>query len=718
MPWEMPPYVTHQRLMESQLGEELPWSLTDYGIPAGCWDKGVTGTSVVVGVVDTGVDQAHKELGDLKGRVVDVQDFSGSRFGWRDVVGHGTHVAGTIAAAFRNGIGVAGVAPEANLYIAKALNDNGNGTEDSIASAIRWLVSCGCQIINLSLGSPQPSLVIRAAVDDAARQGSLVVVAAGNSSGDVGYPAKWPSCLAVTAFDRNRVLAPFSCFGPEVDIGAPGVEILSTYLNGTYGLLSGTCLAQGSYVYGPEGPKTIENVKVGDTVFAYKDGRVVERVVHASQYRGMAEVHQLRAGGRDVLATGTHQMLALNTRARDIEWVRVDDLTDDHRLLLPQALPTRINPHLDAQITEDFAWLLGFFLGDGWLCGTTSGAMRVCFARKPKPETMAKVERIYHETSGKLLSYTKNGNWSYDDSTKMACIIDSLGLNRPSTAKTVPLWLWNLPRNKQLAFFDGYTASDGHIYAHPGYKTPPHCFECSPSDLIRRLAAFADYQGWKHSTPSSRTRMLAPNSKEPRLSTSHSLVTTRVPVDGGWAILSNKHVHGAGAKVAADMGLDVDGLFLRSWERREGIETVPVYDLTVPDADCFVTQGLITHNSMATPWVSGFLALRLSWEAAHGGIKTTTVEKVKEFLESAADDVGPTGPDQFSGPGLPNGAKLVPAVVTPPPSGGGAWEGTVLPLGSAGELAFPARPGDYVSWRGSKSKLTAEVLRALAEQVA
>jgi subtilisin family serine protease len=165
------------------------WSLAKIGV-ADAWSH-TTGRGVRVGIVDTGVDLTHE---DLAGRVVegtscvgaagDPAKCTGSP---QDDQGHGTHVAGIIAANKDNGIGIAGVAPDAQLVVAKALNAAGSGTEEDINAGIKWVVDHGAKVVNLSLGDPNfvfTSLLgtsMREGIEYAWSHGAVPVVAAGNS---------------------------------------------------------------------------------------------------------------------------------------------------------------------------------------------------------------------------------------------------------------------------------------------------------------------------------------------------------------------------------------------------------------------------------------------------------------------------------------------------------------------------------------------------------
>jgi subtilisin len=211
---------------------------------------GLGGAGVKVAVVDTGIDCGHP---DLAPNCVYGANFAakGNKLAFDDH-GHGTHVAGIIAAR-DNGFGVIGVAPEATLYAVKVLDNTGSGSWSAVASGIVWAVKNGMNVINMSLGGSSISQAVADAVQAASDAGILVVSAAGNSGccDTVLFPAKLPGSMAIAAVDANDQLASFSSTGPELDVAAPGVDILSTVPTGTcklcdpsgYRSLSGTSMA-------------------------------------------------------------------------------------------------------------------------------------------------------------------------------------------------------------------------------------------------------------------------------------------------------------------------------------------------------------------------------------------------------------------------------------------------------------------------------------------
>lgn len=189
------------------------------------------GRGVTVAVVDTGIACAtldgFTKATDLgKTRCVPGINMVRRHRSSNDDHGHGTHVAGTIAQSTNNALGVAGLAYGARLMPVKVLSAKGWGTTTGVAAGIRWAASNGAQVINLSLGGPRNSRILQAAVHFARSQGAVVVAAAGNSSGAVGFPGASQGVLGVSASDEEDRLAWFSSRGRGVDIAAPGVRVV------------------------------------------------------------------------------------------------------------------------------------------------------------------------------------------------------------------------------------------------------------------------------------------------------------------------------------------------------------------------------------------------------------------------------------------------------------------------------------------------------------
>ena len=205
-----------------------------------------TGQGVIVAVVDSG-SGPHPDLAEnlLPGRSIigTVESQDGKDI---DASGHGTHVAGIIAAVANNGIGGSGVAPNAKILPIQVLDQAGQGDARDVAAGVRFAADNGARVINLSLGGATESLSLSQAITYANDKGVLVVAAAGN--GGAADKPKWPASLdltlAVTAVDQANNATSFDQRGDYIDLSAPGANIVST-AKGDYVTLSGTSMAAG-----------------------------------------------------------------------------------------------------------------------------------------------------------------------------------------------------------------------------------------------------------------------------------------------------------------------------------------------------------------------------------------------------------------------------------------------------------------------------------------
>src|SRR5579872_1817 len=254
------------------------WGINLIG-SAAAWDTS-TGTGVIVAVVDTGIDFTHPDISaniwtntaeipnngiddDGNGYIDDVHgwDFIGSNYlnpiqgnNPVDHFGHGTHVSGTIAAVGNNGVGVIGVAWNAQIMPVKGLDDTGTGIDSTLGPAIIYAANNGADVISNSWAGGGSSQTIADAVSYAYNLGAVIVAAAGNNNDNAWnyYPANLPQVITVAATDHNDNIAYFSNWGTKIDVAAPGVDILSlraagttmgTPLNSLYTRADGTSMA-------------------------------------------------------------------------------------------------------------------------------------------------------------------------------------------------------------------------------------------------------------------------------------------------------------------------------------------------------------------------------------------------------------------------------------------------------------------------------------------
>ncbi len=207
------------------------------------------GKGMTIAVLDTGCDVNHPDLQDriIGGRNFTDDDNSNPDI-YKDYNGHGTHVSGTIAAQ-ENETGVVGVAPEANLLIVKVINKNGSGQYEWIINGLNYAIEQNVDVISMSLGGPADVPELHDAIKEAVKNNILVVCAAGNegdgdeSTDEFAYPGSYNEVISVGAINLDRDSSEFTNSHNEIDVVAPGEDILSTYLNGKYATLSGTSMS-------------------------------------------------------------------------------------------------------------------------------------------------------------------------------------------------------------------------------------------------------------------------------------------------------------------------------------------------------------------------------------------------------------------------------------------------------------------------------------------
>lgn len=218
----------------------MGWEISKFNIP-NLWSKS-TGKNVTVAVIDTGCDLDHK---DLQSNLLSGKNFVNPNSEPYDKVGHGTHVASTIAAA-NNSVGMVGVAPDTKIIPLKALDDNGRGDIRNVIDAVLWAADCNdIDIITMSLGSSVNMKPMHDAIKYAVSKKKSIFCAAGNSGTNSGimYPAVYDEVVAIGSIDQNLNRTDFTCSGPELDFLAPGHNILGCVPGNKYAMMSGTSMS-------------------------------------------------------------------------------------------------------------------------------------------------------------------------------------------------------------------------------------------------------------------------------------------------------------------------------------------------------------------------------------------------------------------------------------------------------------------------------------------
>ncbi len=198
-----------------------------------------TDSKVNVGVIDTGIYLNHFDLVPINQGYNTINADQQPN----DPHGHGTHVAGTIAAR-KNDEGVVGVAPNIELYPVKAFNEDGSAKMSSLIEALQWSIENNIKVLNMSFGVGKDNDTLQESISKTHQAGITMIAAAGNDGADtIDFPARYSEVIAVGAINENKELADFSNYGTNLDVVAPGVNIASTWKNGQFNKLDGTSMA-------------------------------------------------------------------------------------------------------------------------------------------------------------------------------------------------------------------------------------------------------------------------------------------------------------------------------------------------------------------------------------------------------------------------------------------------------------------------------------------
>ena len=235
-----PNYVMNIQTVPNDADYSKQWALPKMDLPA-VWDGNRGNENVVIAILDTGLDYNHP---DKPVRTALGYDFVNDDNSPQDDHGHGTYIAGVIAARSNNNAGIAGICWRCTVMPIKVMNQNGVGTYADVANGIVWAADHGADIINLSIGGYAVSQTLQDAVIYAQNKGVLIVAAAGNQGVNSPlYPASFPNVIGVSATDENDERWARSNSGSYVDVSAPGVGVYGLGLNGQYRSQTGTSVA-------------------------------------------------------------------------------------------------------------------------------------------------------------------------------------------------------------------------------------------------------------------------------------------------------------------------------------------------------------------------------------------------------------------------------------------------------------------------------------------
>lgn len=255
-----------QSTVRNAFSSDENWSLEAiHAAPSG---MAVSRRPVLVAVLDTGIDASHEELvGRIAKHMCFVEDCEVT-----DRLGHGTFIAGIIAADDSNDVGITGLAPESLLLNVKVADDKGMCRQSDLVEGIIWAVDNGAMVVNISIELSEYTSPLEEAVEYAWNNGALVIAAAGNEGNTIPvYPAAFDNCVSVTGIDKDMDIAPLANHGDWVDVAAPGFMIYGVLPGDAYGYQHGTSFAT-AYVSGlaarlfPLASDSNGNGKVNDEV--------------------------------------------------------------------------------------------------------------------------------------------------------------------------------------------------------------------------------------------------------------------------------------------------------------------------------------------------------------------------------------------------------------------------------------------------------------------
>lgn len=385
--------------------------------------------------------------------------------------------------------------------------------------------------------------------------------------------------------------------------------------------MKGTCLTGDVRVLAADGrPVPIEDIEPGEEVLSYDDGEMVSREVNALMNNGEQQVYDLCVGANEITATANHPFLCLSGDG-GVEWKQVSEMTTDDSVVVNKTLPDhgepmplspaadggvqsggavlsrpeQANGRVPAETTEDFARFVGFWLGDGWFNEQTrSHAIMLAAGEREAVDSRytSLAESVFglkmkeRRQDGRVLNY-------YASAERVYRLFDRLDLDRGVYDKHIPEWAFALPHSQQKALIGGLVDADGWVT--PRDRADQYGVEVTSEQLARDLHRMVQNLGWKASKVTRRKREIQPpNSPEPV--ESETWVVT---------FYKSRHKYGSAKKGRQDM--DYERFYARPVRGIEPAGEEVVYDIEVEGAHNFLAEGVVVHNSMATPNVAGLV---------------------------------------------------------------------------------------------------------------
>jgi hypothetical protein len=433
-----------------------------------------------------------------------------------------------------------------------------------------------------------------------------------------------------------------------------------------FAVLSGTCLTKDSMVYTNCKPVPINEVKPGDTVFTINEqnGKLETHKVINVINNGKKKVFDVWLNGKRVRATANHPFLRVERERnpRVSMYAEVMKLTRDgwrqsdivRRLGLPQSTTEhwqsgKWKPRLERYTlkwvpleslkpgdlivtvrklpsqrrsgkSSEFCEFIGFMIGDGWI-SPNRGSFAICFAKSNNTEINERYVRLAQRLFGLKMREYKQG-WYYCYSKEIGEKLRNLGLDKKANEKIVPDWIYEEPIENKIAFLQGYFNADATFYKNPNCTTEKITVESPNERLVRGLHELCIISGLRVSNVRWRERETrAPHQKKfgKRKFWSFTVAEKKLGA-GNWKMRIPQYL------------LDDEYFAVERIQKIEEAGEEEVFDLTIEGCHNFIANGVVVHNSMATPHIAGLLACAKQYYDSLG--VTLTVDLVKTICET------------------------------------------------------------------------------------
>jgi major intracellular serine protease len=645
--------------------QEIPWNVLQVNAPS-FWEK-TKGGGVVIAVVDTGCDVNHSEF---TGRIVNPRNFVGnSIYNVADTQGHGTHCAGTIGGK------TTGVAPECRIMPLKVFPDESDSPDGyEFQDAFKYILDYNktaleedkVRVVSCSFGGPYDAFLhyfIRQLIES----GVTICVAAGNEGdgkSDTTEMFSWPGYLfepiTVGATNQDGTIAMYSSSYDGIDLACPGSYVYSAWPGGGYMKLSGTCLTGDTKVYTSNGMVPIKDIELGTEVSSFNidTSNFEYHKVLDKMTNGIKNVYKLTLGNRSIRATENHPFLILKKNNKrkfpsiaryDYEWVQLKDLKVKDKIVctgkikrdirIPKINYDQINTLIKVpnEITPDLMRLLGLYIGDGTINKNNQQIVFAEFNEDLISEYKILIKNIFD------INATIASRGIYLNSTDAVNLFKQLGFNGNFNTKRIPSWVFNLPEEYLYSLLCGIIDSDGTIDKRGNIS-----FEMNNKELLRDIQYILEILEIRCGNISHRIRenhwakirgkgKLVCESYAFRISYG-ATYQHKNEFLGVWTPMYKERLNNIKEPTMVFKPKYKDDRH-RDWLKNVSLETInkieldgeeEVYDITVEGVHNFVAEGIVVHNSMATPCASGACALIYSaWRQREGVYPTAKqVEKV------------------------------------------------------------------------------------------